>query len=389
MTRGQAAQMERRPGIAVDAYERAYSWNPHDQNVLYLIGVLRWQFGNKQGAVGALSEALELAPNEINTLLPYAEQLALSGDLQQAERAIRYALDLAPGNWRAEQVAGVVYGLQADHAAAAVHFERAVKLATNPGAGLFNQLSNALYEQGDPERAIHFADRAVRVQPLHADHHMIRGKALLALDRPEEAAKALGWAERVYRNHPDKIENAAEKLIETRRHLVRARIAQKWPNRAVEVLAELAASTGPTNEVTQLAEELGERLNTVEGNRDSAAQFNLGKVMTIVGDYEAANMALARASSGLPHDDQIACAVLRVQVLIELGRPEEALTLLRVLAEADRVGTEYRIAYGDALAASGDIAAARLQYENALQDPSLSDDLRGSVEAIRDALPDQ
>ena len=111
--------------------------------------------------------------------------------------------------------------------------------------------------------------------------------------------------------------------------------------------------------------------------------------MTIVGDYEAANMALARASSGLPHDDQIACAVLRAQVLIELGRPEEALTLLRVLAEADRVGTEYRIAYGDALAASGDTAAARLQYENALQDPSLSDDLRGSVEAKRDALPDQ
>ncbi len=389
MARGSAAQEQHLPDVARDAYERAYLWNRHDQNLLYLLGVLRWQFGNKEGATAVLSEALELGPHEINALIPYAEQLALSADLPHAEQAIQYALDLAPGNWEAEQVAGMVHGLRGDHGRAAVHFERAVKLAIRPGPKLHNQLSNALYEQGDAGRALLFSDRALRVEPLHPGHHLIRGKALLRLDRPEEAAKALGWAERIYRNNPGEIERAPEKLNETRRHLVRAHIAQRRPNRAAEVLAELAASLGPTAEMTQLAEEVGQRLNTLGGHRDSAAQFNLGKVMMIVGDYTGADMALARASRGLPLDDQEMCAVLRARVLIELSRPEEALTVLRVLAETDRAGAEYQIVLGDALAASGDIAEARLRYENVLEDRSLAKDMRRSVERKRDALSNQ
>ncbi|MCH8204684.1 MAG: tetratricopeptide repeat protein [Candidatus Hydrogenedentes bacterium] len=389
MTRGIAAQEHQFPDVALDAYERAYSWNRHDQRLLHLLGVLRWRSGDKEGATGALAEALELAPHEVNTLVPYAEQLAFSARLPQAERAIQYALALAPGNWRSEQVAGLVRGFQGDHAGAAVHFERAVKLTMNPGPELLNSLSNALLEQGDAGRALHFANRALRDRPQYADHHLIRGKALLALGRPEEAAKALGLAERFYRDDRGEIRSAPEKLTMTRRHLIRAHIAQRRPNRAIETLAELAASRGPVPEVTRLAEELGLRLNTPGGHRDAAAQFNLGRVMAIVGDYEAADQALARASSGLPRDDRIACALLRAQVLIELSRPEEALTVLRALAEADREGAEYRIAFGDALAASGDLAAAHLEYENVLRDSSLAEDLRRSVEAKRDALPNQ
>ena len=389
MTRGIAAQEHQYPDVALDAYERAYSWNRHDQNLLHLLGALKWRLGNKEGATGALSEALELAPHEINMLIPYAEQLALSAHLPQAERAIQYALALAPENWRSEQVAGLVHGLQGDHAGAAVHFERAVKLTMNPGPELLNNLSNALFEQGDAGRALHIANRALRDQPQYVDHHLIRGKALFSLGRPEEAAKALGLAERIYREDQGEIKSAPEKLNMTRRYLIRAHMALRRPDRAVETLAELAASQGPAAEVTRLAEELGPRLNTPGGDRDTAAQFNLGKVMVIVGDYEAADKALARASSGLPPDDRIACALLHAQVLIELSRPEEALTVLRVLAEADRAGAEYRIAFGDALAASGDIAAAHLEYENLLRDSSLAENVRRSVEAKRDALPNQ
>ncbi len=389
MTRAIAAEEQHLPDVALGAYERAYSWNRHDQNVLYLLGVLRWRLGNKEGATSALSEALELGPHEVNTLIPYAEKLALSGDLPQAERAIQYALALAPGNWRTEQVAGLVYGLAGDHTRAAAYFESAAKIAMNPGPKLLNNLSNALFELGDARRALHFADRALRDQPLHADHHLIRGKALLALDRPEEAARALGRAEGIYRDDQGEIERAPEKLNATRRHLIRAHIARGRPNSAVEVLAELAASRGPTTEVTRLAEELGRRLDTEGGHRDSAAQFSLGKVMVIAGDYEAADQAFATASGGLAPDDRITCAVLHAQVLIELSRPEEALTVLRLLPEADRVGSEYRIAFGDALAASGDLAAARLQYENLLRDRSLTKEVWRSVDEKRDALSNQ
>ncbi len=388
-TRGRAAQSELYPEIALKSYERAYQWNDHDPNLLYLLGVLRQQSGKDEAAAEALARGLDLAPHEIPTLIAYAEQLARAGDMQHAENMIERASALASGNWRTEQVAGLVRGLQRDHAGAAAHFKRAVKLSGKPEAGLLNNLANALYEQGEPAQALRYANAALNLQELNPDHHLVRGKALLALERIDEVHNALGWAERIYRKRVS--ENLPEqgKLDEARRHLVPALIARKRPDRAIEVLSSLAASQGPTDEVTARARELQIALDTLEGHRNSLAQFNLGKVMMIIGDYEAADMALARAPSGLPKKQKVECAILRAQTLFQLARPQEALKALQALPEQDRLGPEYGITLADALVATGDVSAARQEYTDVLQKFSLPDELRRRVEVRRDALSPQ
>lgn len=385
-SQGMAAQSALYPEIALKSYERAYRWNDHDPNLLYLLGVLRQQLGKDEAAAEALARGLDLAPHEIPTLIAYAERRAFSGDMRHAENMIERALALAPGYWRTEQAAGLLRGLQRDHAGAAAHFKRAVKLSGKPEAGLFNNLANALYEQGEPAQALRYADAALRLQELNPDHHLVRAKALLALDRIDEAFNALRWAERVYSRRAS--ENLPEqgKLDEARRHLVPALIARKRPDRAIEVLSSLAASQGPTDEVTARARELQIALDTLEGHQNSVAQFNLGKVMMIIGDYEAADVALARAPSGLPKEQEVMRVIMRAQSLFLLARPQEALTLLQEVAEQDRHNLEYRIVLADALEASGDAARARQEYSNVLQKFSLPDDLRDRVEARRDAL---
>lgn len=264
-----------------------------------------------------------------------------------------------------------------------------MKLSGNPGPDLLNRLANALYELGEPAQALGYADRALKAQELQPDHHLIRGKVLLALERFDEAAKALGGAEHVYAERVAGNLPEQGKLDESRRHLVPALIAQKRPDRAIEVLAGLATSQGPTDEVIALARELQIALDTSEGHRNSVAQFHLGTVMMIIMDYAAADMALARAPGGLPEDQKVMCLILRAQTLFMLTRPQEALTVLQEVAEQDRLSLQYRTVLADALAASGDASAARLEYTNVLRDFSLPDELRRRVEARRDALSPQ
>ena len=387
--RGRAAQSAEYSDIALKLYERAYRWTDRDPNLLYSLGVLRRQSGKGEAAAEVFARGLDLSPHEIPTLIAYAELLAFAGDFQQAEIMIDRASVIAPDYWRTEEVAGLVRGLQGDHAGAAAHSRRAEKLSGNPGPELLNRLANALYELDEPAQALGYADRALKAQELQPDHHLIRGKVLLALERFDGAAEALGWAESVYAERVAGDLPEQGKLDEARRHLVPALIAQKRPHRAIEVLAGLATSRGPTDGVIALARELEIALDTLDGHRDSVAQFHLAKVMMIVRDYEAADVALARAPSGLSKEQKVMRVILRGQNLFMLSRPQEALTVLQELADQDRQSLEYRIVLADALAASDDVAGARREYSNVLQKFPLPDELRRRVQARRDALSPQ
>lgn len=388
-TRGRAAQSAEYSDIALKSYEQAYRWTDRDPNLLYSLGVLRRQSGKGEDAAEVFARGLDLAPHEIPTLIAYAELLAFAGEVQQAEIMIERASAIAPDYWRTEEVAGLVCGLQGDHAGAAAHSRRAEKLSGNPGPDLLNRLANALYELDEPAQALGYADRALKAQELQPDHHLIRGKVLLALERFDGAAEALGWAESVYAERVASDPPEQGKLDEARRHLVPALIAQKRPHRAIEVLAGLATSQGPTDKVIALVRELQIALDTLEGHRDSVAQFNLAKVMMLIKDYQAADAALARAAGELPKEQEVMRVIMRAQSLFLLARPQEALTLLQEVAEQDRHSLEYRIVLADALAASGDASAARLEYANVLRDFSLPDELRRRVQKIRNALSPQ
>ena len=187
---GAVAQTEGHAESALHFYERAYAWNDRDVDLLYRLGHSRRENGDEQGAAEAFRRSLSLAPNEPPTLVAYAELLASTGDLEGAEEFGARALRLVPYSWTAEHVAGMVCGLRGDHADAANHFQRALDLSGRSDPRILNQLANALYEEGEWSRALRSVDTALVKRPLIPENHLIRGKILLAMGQPDEAAKA-------------------------------------------------------------------------------------------------------------------------------------------------------------------------------------------------------
>lgn len=385
-TQGTAAQRERRLEIALNDYERAEAFYGHDARVLYLLGVLKKELGDSEAASDALRRSLALTPNEVPTIIAYAELLALSGDLQRAEEVLGRALELVPANWGAVHVAGLIRGLDGDAAGAAEHFEQALKLSGNADARLLNQLANALFTQGRYAEALRHVDRAIARQEIFPDHHLIRGKIMLALGNVDEAARALGWAERMYVRREEQDRPDAAKLHDTRRNLYQVHLKRSQLQKAAETLALMAASQGATEEVTGLVVDLESRLDNLLGHSDGLAQFSLGKALLAVDRFRSAEQALIRAIRATPKSMRETISILRAQAFLGYGRPAEALATLEVIDRPVSPNLEYLITLGDARAGTGDLGGAREAYAVVLENFDLSNELRRYVEAKRNAL---
>lgn len=214
------------PEAALEYYLRAEAWGPGDPKLYFLQGLQWSKLGKFPEAKAAYARSLKYAPGIPITLIKYAEVLAHLGDVQAAEEAIGRALEIAPSDSMAQEIAGLVRGVQGDYAGAANRFERAVKLSPNPSSKLLNHLAYSLYKVGDNGRALRHVDRALRRDALHPGNHLLRGKILLAMNRPDDAAAALAAAEREYLRRLDAGPFNTDKLDETRRYLALARMTR-------------------------------------------------------------------------------------------------------------------------------------------------------------------
>ena len=229
---------------AIWYYLQASKWNPGDAELFYRQGNQWSRLGKVDKARAAYARSLDLAPHIPATLIRYAELLALSGEPKAAAEFVGRALKLAPADWRAQEVAGLIRGVQGDHAGAVVHFERARKFSGRPSAKLLNRLAYTLYRLADYERALGYVDQAVILDTLHPGNHLLRGKILLGMNRPDDAMGALESAEREYLHRVATNAAVNDKLQETRRYIVRAHVARGAAEDAAESLAVLRASQG-------------------------------------------------------------------------------------------------------------------------------------------------
>lgn len=234
MLEGLDAQKRGNSEGAMQLYQRAASWSTADPQLRYLHG-LQWnRLGHADNAKAAYARSLEISPNMSVTLIKYAELLALTREPVAARRMIERALQLAPADPRAQEVAGLIRGVQGDHAGAAIYFEMAMELSTRPSPKLLNHASYTLFKLGDYNRALGYVDRALRMDPAQPDNHLLRGKILIALNRSDDAVTALRAAEREFLSRVVKNASTREKLKETRRYIAH--------------LPSIEKSTGPSAE---------------------------------------------------------------------------------------------------------------------------------------------
>ncbi len=236
------------PESAIWYYLQASKWNPGDAELLYRQGNQWSRLGKVDEAKAAYARSLDLAPHIPATLIKYAELLALSGEPKAAEEFIDRALKLAPADWRAQEIAGLVRGVRGDHAGAVIHFERAREFSGKPSAKLLNRLAYTLYRLADYERALGYVDKALILDALHPDNHLLRGRILLGMNRPDDAVGALESAEREYLHRMATNASVNDKLQETRRYIVHAHVARGSAEDAAESLAVLRESQGRTSQ---------------------------------------------------------------------------------------------------------------------------------------------
>ncbi|CAO3449344.1 hypothetical protein [Azospirillum argentinense] len=117
------------------------------------------------------------------------------GDAAAAERLARRARALAPQEAEAHAKLGLALAAQGRRAAAAVAARAA--LACDPAHAPSLSNLGALIVQTECGQALRLADRALRLAPELAEAQVVRGDALVHLDRPRDAEEAFRGALRV------------------------------------------------------------------------------------------------------------------------------------------------------------------------------------------------
>ena len=381
MTTGASAMSAGHPEIALGYFERAYGLDRHDLNLLYLLGNARREMGDLPGAATAFAEGLRIAPNDPSTLVAQAEVLASLGVLERAAALSAQVLAEVPHGWHAEHVAGIVSGQRGDHGAAAAHFQRSIDLAGTSDPRVRSQLAQAQYFEQEFTRALGNVDAALKHRPLIPDHHLIRGKILLALHEPDEAAKALGWAERGYGRRLEDGLPVQARLDETRRYFVRVQLARNRLARAAGSFAELAESVGASEEMLGLAAEMSARLDTLNAMADAGAQRDLGRALAALGLHSEADAAFERAMRAASDLERGGIVVLRAGAMVDSDRSGDAVALLEAARDTGERDVALHVALADALVAAGKTASAELEYLGVLRRDDLSDAVRAEVSA--------
>ncbi len=112
MVMGRALLSEGRPAEAGEVFYRAATLAPDMAAAHAALGLSMDQLERHYDAQNAYAAALQLEPDRLSTLSNYGLSLALSGELDEAEERLRYAVSLPNADARIRQNLALILGLQ-------------------------------------------------------------------------------------------------------------------------------------------------------------------------------------------------------------------------------------------------------------------------------------
>lgn len=171
--------------------EKAASLGEDSGSVFGDLGNVCRALGERDQAIEYYRKALSVDPDNPALLSNLGLSLVENGDARGGrdclERAAERAPDFAPVHMNLAQLA-VSEGRLTD---ALDRYEVAARL--QPTAGAFCAMGKILTKLGDPDRAIEHLDRALALDPDHADSHWSRAWPLLLLGRYEQGWRDYEW----------------------------------------------------------------------------------------------------------------------------------------------------------------------------------------------------
>lgn len=286
-------------------------------------------------------------PDEAATALGYkAEAQRMLGRLDEAAVTLRAALRLAPQNpWYWVELGHVRFD-DGDPAGAVAHYSAAVELDPQD---LYARLNRAegWWRLNAPDRCLSDSGRAVEASPDDPWANLVQGRCLTGLGRAEEALA-----------HLDRALAADPAWIAVRMARVSALLAL---GRAEEALAaaDEGLATLPPDDISAREGLRVLRLQAMASSR--TAEDTLAEAAVLAADYPA----------------NLTIPAVKVRVLTQLGRLDEAATEAAPLRAAETAGEPMQGSFHDALAqldlARGDMGGATRHFTLAMAlDPALA-----------------
>lgn len=177
-------------------FERAVRVTPNNYLALALLGSLRAEDGDVEGAMRLYHEALAVKPNYSKGHFYLAHGLQLQGKFDEAKAEYKTSLRLDPNDEPAHVFLGLLFAREQQYDQAAAEYEAALKI--NPhSANAHNDLARILQSQGRLDESARHYLAALQFDPSLAEAHNNLGALYLQQDRLAEGVAQLREALRL------------------------------------------------------------------------------------------------------------------------------------------------------------------------------------------------
>jgi len=183
---GVSLSLSGRDEEAIECYDRALEIKPDDYNSLGGKGVSLGKLGRDEEAIECYDRALEIKPDDYNSLRNKGVSLGKLGREEEAIECYDRALEIKPDDYYSLGSKGVSLGKLGREEEAIEWFDRALEIKSDD----YNFLRNKGVSLGKlrrEEEAIEWFDRALEIKPDDYDSLRNKGVSLSWLKREEEA----------------------------------------------------------------------------------------------------------------------------------------------------------------------------------------------------------
>ncbi len=259
--------------------------NSSQAEVLAQIGIAQQQLGQHDQALASYKQAFNLCPSEplkmritnlanalaaaspFEQLLKHGQKNLASGQLGEAVKAYKAALQLNPDSDRAQHGLGNALRQQGDLQAAIPYIQQAIIMQPEV-AEYHNTLGMLFQQKGEPEKAVTFHLRAVNLDPGHAAAFCNLGVAFKNLDRLQESVSAYQRALQIDPNLAE-VHNNLGNLLRAMGDMVGAQASLE---QALKIQPDYPAAQENLNELLALLKASTKKSKTKESAKKSGTE---------------------------------------------------------------------------------------------------------------------
>jgi type IV pilus assembly protein PilF len=170
------------------------------------LGLTYLKNGNFRQAKFNLDKALAFAPRSADANFAMAYYYQSVNELEQAEEAYQYAMDLEPQNANIANSYGAFLCQNGDYEKAKKYFLKAVNTSSYiSSAETYENLALCSRSQGQPEDAIQYLRNAVNHQPGRANSLFLLARSLVEVEEWQEARSILRRYEKIAQISPQSL----------------------------------------------------------------------------------------------------------------------------------------------------------------------------------------